>query len=76
MVQRHETAVQLFVSHEQLAESIEPAMADLNDPAPRFLSGVASFGFRFPLAIHHMRDVTMSPDGLQRGLPAIAGVCT
>jgi len=74
MVQRHEAAMQLFIAHEQLAETIEPAVAHLNDPAPCFLLRVTTFRIRFALAIHDMWNVAVKPDGQQRGLSTIPGI--
>ena len=44
MIQRDEAAFEFLVSHQQLAEAIEPAVADLNHPAPSLLGRVAPLG--------------------------------
>jgi hypothetical protein len=74
VVERHETPVELFVSHEKLAEAVEPAMADLNDPAARLLCGVAPLVSSFFAAADNMRDVAVRLDDLQGVTAAIAGI--
>ena len=44
MVECEEAALELLVAHEQFSETVEPAMANLNNPAPGLLFGI-SFEF-------------------------------
>ena len=74
MIEREETALELLVAHQQLAESVEPAVADLHDPAPGFLPGMALLGSLFLFAADHMRNVTVALDGLQRRLATVPGI--
>jgi len=62
VVQCHEAAFELLVAHEQLAEGIEPAMTNLDNPAPRLFPGLASFCDRFPAAIDDVRNVAVCLD--------------
>ena len=39
-VEGKKAAIQLFVSHQQFAEAVEPTVRHLNDPAPGFLFGI------------------------------------
>ena len=74
MVEREETALQLLIAHQQLAKPVEPAMTDLHNPAPRFLSGVALLGIVLVGAARHMRNVVMAIDDIERRVATIAGI--
>ena len=74
MVQGEEAALELFVANEELAEAIEPAMADLDNPASRPLPRLASLGSRFLSAIDDVRDVAVRVDDAQRLSAPVAGV--
>ena len=76
MVERDEAAFELFVTYEQFAEPVEPAMADLHHPAPRLLRGVASLGIAFSPTIDHVRSVAVFLNDVQSLTPAIAGIGT
>jgi len=74
VVQSAEAALELLVAHEQLAEAIEPAMADLDNPAPRPLPRLALLGSCFLSAIDDVRDVAVRVDDAQRLSAPVAGV--
>ncbi len=74
MVEREEAAIEFLVSHEQLAEAVEPAMADLDDPAARLPRGVAPLGISFFAATDNMSNVAVLLDDLQGATASIAGV--
>ena len=74
VVEREETALKFLISHQQLAKSVEPAMADLNDPTSRFLPRMALLGLFLLCPTGHMRNVAMALDDLQRRLAAISGI--
>jgi len=74
VVQGEEAALELLVAHEELAEAIEPAMADLDDPATRLLAGLAPLGCCFLAAIDDVRDVAVRVDDAQRLGASVAGV--
>lgn len=44
VVERDEAALELIVSHEQFAEAVEPAIADLDHPAPCLLGWIVPLG--------------------------------
>lgn len=75
MVERHKTSFQLFVSHEEFAKPIEPTVANLNNPAPCFLLGVAPLVVSFLAPINDMRNVAMLGNDLRGWLAAIACIC-
>ncbi|KZC22553.1 hypothetical protein RHOFW104T7_00085 [Rhodanobacter thiooxydans] len=74
MVQRQEAALQLLVPYQQLAETIEPAMRDLYDPAPGPFVRVTLQLSRFLSASFDMGDVAVLLDDHQRRRPGIACV--
>ena len=74
MAKRQEGVLELFVAHQQLSESVEPAMAGLHHPTARLLVGVALFPVGFALAAHHMRDVAMSQDDPHSVLALVPGI--
>ena len=76
MVEREEAALKLLVAHQQLAKTIEPTMADLNNPTPGFLSGMPLLGVLLLGATGHMRNVVVALDDVQRWLAAISGIQT
>lgn len=76
MVEREEAALKFLVPHEQLAKAVEPAMAYLDNPAPRLLLGVAPFVVCLLASIDHVRNVAMVQDDLHGRLASIARVCT
>ena len=76
MVEREEAALKLLIAHQQLAEAVEPAMADLHNPTPGFLSGMALLGLFLLGATGYMRNVVMALNDLQRRLAAISGIQT
>ena len=76
MVEREEAALKLLIAHQQLAKTIEPTMADLNNPTPGFLSGVLLLGLFLLGATGHMRNVAVALDDIQRWLAAISGIQT
>ena len=53
------------LADEQAAEAVEPAMADLDHPAPRLLGWIAPLGISLRAAADDMRDVAVRLDDLQ-----------
>ena len=49
-------------------------MADLDDPTPGFLAGMALLGFLFLRTTGHMSNVAVSLDDSQRWLATISGI--
>ena len=76
MVEREEAALELLIAHQQLAKTVEPTVADLNNPTPGFLSGTPLLGLLLLSATGHMRNVVMALYDLQRQLAAISGIQT
>ena len=74
MVECDEAALQFFVPHQQLAESVEPTVTDLHNPAPRLFRRVPALGLGFFSTINDMGDVAMRLDDLQGRLAAISGI--
>lgn len=60
MVECEEAALELLVAHKQFAESVEPAVAHLNHPAPGLVLRVAALGLGLRATADHMRDVAMA----------------
>ena len=65
MIERKVAALELLVAHEQFAETVEPAMANLNNPALGLLIRVSSLDFGLLSATDDMRDVAVALDGSQ-----------
>ena len=76
VVECDETAFEFFTPHEQLAEAIEPAMANLDHPAPRLPGRVAPLGSGLLAAINDVGDVAVALDDPQGGAPSITGIGT
>ena len=76
MVECDEAAFEFLVAHQQLAKSVEPAMTDLHDPAPRLLGWVAPLGLGLLGTTDHMRDVAVCLDDRHGRAAAIPGVRT
>ncbi len=76
MVEREETTVKFFIAHQQLAKTVEPTMADLNNPTTGLLSGMPLLGLLLLRAAGYMRNVAMTLNDLQSGLSAISGIKT
>ena len=76
LVEREETALKLLIAHQQLAETVESTMADLNYPTSGFLSGMPLLGLLLLRAAGHVRNVAMALNDLQRGLSAISSIKT
>ena len=76
VVERNEAALKLLIAHQQLAKTVEPTMADLDDPTPGFLSGMPLLGLLLLGATGYMRNVVMALNDLQRRLAAISGIQT
>ena len=62
MVERDKAALELLVSHEQLTEAVELAVADLDHPTPRLLLRVAPLVVSLFAPVHDMRDVAVVLD--------------
>ena len=74
MVEGDEAAVEFFVAHQQLAKAVEPAVTNLDHPAPGFLVGVAPLGGRLLGATHDVGDGAVRLDDLPGPSTAVAGV--
>ena len=53
VIECEENALKFLVSHQQLSKVIEPAMADLNNPASSLLTGMTLLGLLFLRAAGH-----------------------
>jgi hypothetical protein len=62
VVERHEAALEFFVAHQQLAEAVEPTVADLDHPAPRLLLRVTPLEVGFLAPAHDVGDVAVLLD--------------
>jgi len=76
MIEREEATLKFLIAHQQLAKTVEPTMADLNNPTSGFLSGMLLLCLLLLRAAGHMRNVAMALNDLQRGLAAISGIQT
>jgi hypothetical protein len=76
VIERDEAALEFFVSDEQLAEAVEPAMANLDHPAPRLPRWISFLGSGFPWATDDVRNVAVRFDDFQCPPAAIAGIGT
>ena len=74
MDEREEAAIKFFVTHQQFAKSVEPAMADLHNPSPRLLAGVPFLGIVLVRAARHMRNVVVAIDDIERRVAAISSI--
>lgn len=74
MVECEEAALELLIAHKQFAETVEPAMADLNNPASGLLLRVAPLDVRLRSTTDHMRDVAVAFDGAQMLCTTVARV--
>ena len=59
MIQSDKTALQLFITHQQLAEAVKPTVCNLNNAAARLLAGVNLQILLLQMAAFDMRYVTM-----------------
>ena len=74
MIERQERVLELLIAHQQLPESVEPTVAGLHHPAPRFFVGVAFFLRRFAFTADHMGDVAVRQDDCHCFFAAIARI--
>jgi len=65
MVECEEAALELLVAHEQFSETVEPAVADLNNPTPGLLRRGVPLDFGLLSATDDMRDVAVARNGAQ-----------
>ena len=72
VVERDEAALKLLVSDKQLAEAVEPAVADLDNPASRPLRRVSPLGLGLRASAHDVRDIAMRFDDLQCAPASVA----
>lgn len=80
VVQRDEAAFEFLVSHQQLAETIEPAVADFDHPAPSLFGRVTPLGSSLFASINDVRNVAVRMDDLQGRSASVSehrrtGVC-
>ena len=66
MVQRHETAIQLLIAHEQFSKPVESTVADLDHPAARFPARLPLLGVGFLAPVYDVRDVAVPFDDPQQ----------
>ena len=71
VVECDETAFEFFIPHEQLAKAVEPAVANLDHPAPRPPGRVAPLGIGFLVAINDVGDVAVALDDSQGRPPSV-----
>lgn len=76
MIEGDEAAFEFLVSHEQLAEAIEPTVANLDDPAASLLFGIPPFGLSLFGTVHDVGDVPMRLDDFQCRLASIPRIRT
>ena len=74
VVEGDEATLEFLVAHEQLAEAIEPAMADLDDPAPCLLGRIVLLDVGFGTSTDDMRDVAVALDSAKVLGPTVARV--
>gem|GEM_PF-1323719 len=74
MVECHEAALEFLVTHKQLSEAIEPAMADLDNPAPRLFVRIAPQDVSFATPANDVRDVAVLLNGAKVLDPTVARV--
>jgi len=74
MVERDETALKFLVAHQQLAEPVEPAMANLDHPTSRLLLRVAPLDIGLFAAADDVGNVAMLFDGARVVGTAITGI--
>lgn len=72
MVQRHEAAFELFITHQQLSEPVEPAMRDFHNPASWPLWRMPSASPCLLGTALDMRNIALPFHDRLRGLPAVA----
>ena len=65
MVESKKAAVELLVAHQEFAKAVEPAVANLHDPATSLFVGMAFFVLDFRSPTHNVGNVTMLFDGVQ-----------
>lgn len=76
MVECDKAALQFLVPHQQFAESVEPTVANLNDPASGLLGRVTPLGISLGATPDDMGDVIVALNDLQRTLAAISSIST
>ena len=76
VIERYEAACKLLVAHQQLAESVEPAVTDLDNPAPGLCARRSLLGFRLAAPAHDMRDVAVTFYRAEMFGPTVARVRT
>jgi len=60
VIESGKAAIQLFVANQQLSKAVEPAVADLDNPAASLLERIAALACRLLFATHHVGDVAMA----------------
>ncbi len=76
MVEGDEAALEFLVAHEQLAKAVEPAMADLDDPAPGLLVRIALLDVSFGASTNNVRDVPCATSLAEVPEPWPSSTCT
>lgn len=76
VVQRQKTAIKLFVSHQELSESVEPTVRDLNDPASGFFLWIAFELTGLLSSAFDVRNVAMLLNDFQSRCASVARIGT
>lgn len=76
MIQADEAAPQLFIAHQQLAETVKPAVRNLDNPAARASVRIILQILLLLMAACDVRDITMQLNQSQRGFSGITGIRT
>ena len=74
VVERDEAALKFLVPHEQLAEAVEPTVADLDHPASGFLRRITPLGIGLFATINDVGNVAVRLDDLQCPLASVSGI--
>ena len=67
MVERHEASFEFFVPNEQLTESVEPTVTDLDNPPSRPPAWITPLGIGLCAPAHDMGDVAVVFNGAKVG---------
>ena len=74
VVQCHEASFELLVPDEKLPKTVEPAMANLDNPAPGLLLRITLQGVGFSPSVYNMRNIPACLDVCQIVDTAVTGV--
>lgn len=74
MVERHEASFEFFVPNEQLTESVEPTVTDLDNPPSRPPAWITPLGICLCAPAHDMGDVAVVFNGAKVGDTTVARI--